>query len=123
MLTSYEQGVLAWLKRELLEQDPHIGQGEKRIVVDEIRLEQGRPEGDMAVILFREVQRPQCIFGFRMEAREPGRPVLTTLDGRLEEVVDPDGWAAVIYGNLLERVEAADMGLPEDCDPASITWI
>lgn len=121
MFTFYEQQVLAWLRHELLEQDPHLGQGEKRIVVDEVRLEQGRPEGDMVVILFREVRRPQCIFGFRMELHEPGRPVLNTLDGR--EIEDPDSWANVIFANFQERIEAADMGLPEDCDPAGITWV
>lgn len=123
MLFSYEQRVLALLKRELLEQDPRIGQGDKRIVIDEIRLEQQESNSEMVVILFREARRPKCIFGFRMEAHEPGHPVLRTADGRLEEVVDPDGWAAVIYGNLQEHIEASDMGLPEDCDPAGITWV
>jgi hypothetical protein len=31
--------------------------------------------------------------------------------------------AEILYANLQEHVEAADMGLPKDCDPNSINWI
>ena len=31
--------------------------------------------------------------------------------------------AEIIYANLQECIEAANMGLPKDCDPNSINWI
>lgn len=121
MASSYEQRVLAQLQHDLLERNPQIGQGEKQITIDEVRLEQGRPEGDIVVILFREAERPQCVFGFRAPAHEPTPQLLP--DGQLGESDDPEGWAFVIMANLREHIEAADMGLPEDCDPNDITWI
>jgi len=66
MATSYEQKVLALLHTMLIEHDLQIGPGKRRIVVEEVRLEAGEPEeGASAVILFREVRRPQCLFRFR----------------------------------------------------------
>ncbi|BCL82356.1 hypothetical protein ccbrp13_48210 [Ktedonobacteria bacterium brp13] len=35
----------------------------------------------------------------------------------------PIGHGTVIYGNLMEQLQAADMGLPKDCDTDDITWI
>jgi hypothetical protein len=113
MTFSYEQQVLAWLQQQLNEQP--IGQGDRRITIDEARLEPGRPEGDLVVILFREARRPHRVFGFRTPAREPVSP--HTPDPPPETV------AATIFGNLMERVEAADMGLPKNCDASDITWI
>jgi hypothetical protein len=113
MLSTYEQRLLVWLQRKLLEHP--IGQGDKRISIEDVHLEKGEREGDTVVILFREVRRPRCVFGFRMETREPGIP--PTPDE------SPEGWGEVIFANLQERIEAVDMGLPEDCDSNSITWI
>jgi hypothetical protein len=113
MASSYEQRLLVWLQRKLVEH--RIGQGEKRISVEDVHLEKGESEGEMVVILFREVRRLRCVFGFRMQAREPG------MSPAHDE--SPEGWGEVIFANLQEHVEAADMGLPKDCDPNSITWI
>jgi hypothetical protein len=126
MATSYEQKVLAWLHTMLIEHDPHIGSGEKRILVDEVRLEADGSEDDWVVILFREVRRPQCIFGFRTLAREPTPPGALEWQGKVWD--DPEGTgpqvdADMIVASLREEIEAADIGLPENCDPTSITWI
>jgi hypothetical protein len=78
------------------------------------------------VILLREARRPHCLFGFRIAVREPS-PVDNS-DWQWQDREDPEGSipqgsAQVIFANLMERVEAADMGLPEECDPDGITWI
>ena len=43
-------------------------------------------------------------------------------DGQPGDVNDPEGWAAVIYANFHERINAADKGLPENCEEKGITW-
>ena len=88
-MTSYEEHVLTWLRRELIEHDHQIGQGGKHISVEEIRFEPDGPEGDMIVILFREVRRPQCLFGFRIGSREP--PPVDKPDWQWRESEDPEG--------------------------------
>ena len=125
-MTSYEEHVLAWLRRELIEHNHQIGEGGKHINVEEVYFEQDGPEDDMIVILFREARRPQCLFGFRIGSREP--PPIDNPDWQWQESEDPEGripqgHATVIFGNLMEQVEAADMGLPKECDPHGITWI
>jgi len=121
-MTSYEEHVLTWLRRELNECPP-AGPSGKSIIVEDVLLENGEAEGKDIVILFREVERPYCLFGFRMFAREPVEP------GRQwKEIEDPEGRApighgTVIYGNLMEQIQAANMGLPEECEPDGVTWI
>ena len=80
----------------------------------------------MIVILFREVRRPQCLFGFRIGSREP--PPVDKPDWQWQESEDPkgripQGHATVIFGNLMEQVEATAIGLPKECDSDAITWI
>jgi hypothetical protein len=71
MAASYEQKVLAWLHTMQIEHDPEIGSGKRHIVVEEVRLTVEGPEVcDSVVILFREVCRPQGLFGFLTLARE-----------------------------------------------------
>lgn len=127
MTTPYEHKVLAWLHTMLIEHDPEIGPWKRRIVVEEVRLEAGEPEeSDLVVILFREVRRPQCIFGFRTYAREPTPP--GALVWQKNEWDDPEGLgpqtdADMIVARLREEVEAADIGSPMNCDPTGIAWI
>ena len=127
MAAAYEQKVLAWLHTLLIEHDPHIGSGKRRIVVEEVRLEAGEPEaGDSVVILFREVRRPQCLFGFLTRARESSTPGAFEWQRNVWD--DPEGEgphvdADMIAARLREEVEAADIGLPEKCDATGITWI
>jgi hypothetical protein len=121
MALSYEQRVLAWVRQVLLVNDPQVGQGDRRVTIDDVRLEQKQASDQEVIILFREVRRPQCIFGFRAVAHEPTPQFMS--DGRLGDVNDPEGWAAVIYANFRERIEALDMGLPEQCSEQGITWV
>ena len=73
MTATYEQRVLLWLQQELAAFPPAVPGG-KGILVEDVRLEQGEPEGQDIVILFREAGRLHCLFGFRMFAREPVEP-------------------------------------------------
>lgn len=120
----YEELVRDALQRMLRERQ--LGQGSKRILVKEVYLEKGGGYGDNVIILFREVSRPPCLFGYRTEACEP--PPTHQPDWKWDERNDPQGEgpqvsAEMIFANLQERVEASDMGLPEDCKPEQITWI
>ena len=120
MNTSYEMRVLAWLRHRLIQQEPQIWSGNEQIIVEEVRLEPKKLEENDIVILFREKRRPHCLFGFRTD---PPPVQILTADGgtRLDE--DPEGHAEVLYVNLKEQVEAADMGLPKDCTADHIAWI
>ena len=121
MTSPYEQYVLMWLQKELASY-PLAGPDGKDILIEDIHLEQDKQEHSDIVILFREGKRPHCLFGFRMFAREPVAP-----EQEWKENEDPEGQAighgTVIYGNLMERLQAADMGLPKDCLAAGVTWI
>lgn len=120
----YEELVRDALQRMLRERQ--IGHASKRILVEDVHLEAGGQYGDEVVVLFREVGRPHCLFGYRREAYEP--PPADQPDWKWDESNDPQGEgpqvaADMIFAHLQERVEASDMGLPEDCNPNSITWI
>jgi hypothetical protein len=117
LVPSYEERVQTWLHHRLCKQVPGIWSGGKQITVEEVRLKQ--EDGEL-VITFRAVQYPDCLFGFRTSA-SPHQVIKP--DGSLVLDNDPEGNAEIIYANLQEHVEAADMGLPKNCDPNSINWI
>lgn len=127
MAASYEQKVLAWLHTMLINHDPQIGPGERRIVVEEVHLEVGEPEeSDSVVILFREVHHPQCTFGFRTSAREPTPPGAFQWQKDIWDDpagIGPQTDADMIVARLREEIEATDIELPMNCDPTGITWI
>ena len=120
MTASYKQRVVAWLQHRLIEQEPGIWSKGEQITVEDVYIEQGKPAGNELVILFRDPQRPHCLFGFRTD---PSPPQILTVDGGLVPDTDPEGHAEVLYVNLMEEVEAADMGLPEECADKGVTWL
>jgi hypothetical protein len=122
MPASYEERVLRWVQRELTAYPP-AGPSGKGIIVEDVSLEKGEPKGEDIVILFREAERPHCLFSFRMFAREPVEPEQQWKEDEDPEGRAPMGHGTVIYGNLMEQIQAADMGLPDECDPDGITWI
>ena len=63
------------------------------------------------VVRFTSSDRPGCRFGYRFPAIDADDP-----DGPLE------AWAAVLVENLRELVDAADLGLPEDCGD-EVRWL
>lgn len=122
MSATYEQRVLHWLRQELAAYPPAVPGG-KSIMVEDVRLEQAEAEGQDIVILFRVAERPHCLFGFRMFAREPVEPGQQWKENEDPEGHAPIGHGTVIYGNLMEHIQATNMGLPEECGPDGITWI
>lgn len=76
-------------------------------------------------VLFREVVRPECLFGYWFEAveweKESEDPVvLNTQEGDW----GPEYWAGtMVVTNFEEQVDALGFGLPPRCNPEGITWI
>jgi hypothetical protein len=121
MLT-YEQRLINWLKRFLLEQDPHIREGERHITIKDVYFQSG-PDENLVIITFQEERRPLCLFGFCTTVYEDPtqQGMLDNADGWSD---DPAlVWADMIVAQLTEHIVAADMGLPKDCDSDTITWI
>ena len=116
---AYEQKVLFWLREMLLKHDPQIGSGDRRITIDDVYIEPGGTEDNMAVIMFREVRRPLCRFGFRFPLYKEERKHWYD-----PEKEGPQAEAdMIVHGYLREQIEAADEGLPENCADNSITWV
>src|SRR5947209_6887758 len=120
----YEQRVIRWLQHYLLDQDARIGRPGQKITIEEVRLETTEPE-DTFIILFRDSKRPHCVFGFRMSAINHTDPHLMfpASDETQMAVEEPEIWANLIKVNLQEKIEAANYGLPDECDSEHITWI
>ncbi|MBV9708899.1 MAG: hypothetical protein JO125_16000 [Chloroflexi bacterium] len=126
MADAYEQKVLFFLRKMLLEDDPQIGSGGRRITIEEVRLEPGKPTGNWAVILFRQARSPHCLFGFRMPAREGF--IQGVSQEQLRVWNDPEGSgpqvdADMIIGYLREEIVGNPKGLPPDCPAETIVWI
>jgi hypothetical protein len=79
-----------------------------RVVVVEVRLEDSSLEGVVVVVLYRDLHRPECLFGWRMEAMEPEN--------------EPDVWTTIVWANFQEHVIGTPYGLPAECSEEGITW-
>jgi hypothetical protein len=112
----YEQTVLRKLRRILLNPNKQTrgredgGLGEK-IRVEEVRLDTSEPEHKV-VILFRDLDHPECLFGFDMEAIEWHEP------GYDLRFLDPEIWTTIVWANFQERI--VSQPLPEGCSPGEI---
>lgn len=120
----YERRVLRKLREDLLEGESLL-EREGRIKVEDVRLDTSGPL-HRTCVLFRETARPECLFGFRMEA--VGDETESSSDplvfDPLEGYWGPEKWAStIIVTHFEEQVEAIGLGLPTDCDPDGITWV
>ena len=110
--SEYQARILRELRQRLLDPDGRAktldreGTG-SRVVVEEVRLEGPSGEG-MVVVLYRDLRRPECLFGWRMEAMEPE--------------YEPDIWATIVWANFQEYVIGTPYGLPAECSDEGITW-
>ena len=110
--SEYQARMLGELRRRLLDPDGRAktldreGTG-SRVVVEEVRPEGPSGEG-MVAVLYRDLRRPECLFGWRIEAMEP------------ED--EPDIWATIVWANFLEHVTGTPHGLPAGCSEEGITW-
>lgn len=73
------------------------------------------PEDDAVIVLLTSIERPDCLFGYRFPATDDG--------GAGAGELDAEEWGDVLITNLIETISAANAGLPQGCDPATITWI
>ena len=111
----------------MINHDPQIGLGDKRITIDEVHLEPGGLEGNRVVILFREARRPYCVFGVRCPVREGF--VQAATEEQRKRWNDPEGEGPqvdadmIVHGRLREQIEATTERLPQECDANSITWL
>lgn len=116
----YETTVLADLRKTLLsswrqEGAQYEGSTEQRVLVEEVRLETASTGPNMISILYRDRRRPECLFGWQVEAVEPTSPTDVSSLG-------PELWTTIIWANFTEYVEGSPDGLPDDCLQDGITW-
>jgi hypothetical protein len=124
----YEGLVVQTLRRSLIEQDPGLRYGDRKITIEDVRLDTSGAT-HMLEILLRDEARPGCLFGWRFPATEAD-------SDELQGVGDPDRWKEGLRGpeqaeiwagtfvvtNFVEEIEALGYGLPAECDPHAITW-
>ena len=88
------------------------------VEIEEIRLDASAREHEV-VVLLRDLKRPECLFGWRAPAVEPG----VFENGLYKNTKDAaESHAMVLSVNLEEDILAIGYGLPKDCSPSDITW-
>ena len=84
--------------------------------VERVYLDESGPEHEIA-ILFRDLDRPECPFGYRIEAVETP----DVLHGSTSPYTDLSSaaqvWAEIVWVLFEEEVFAVGCGLPPDCSP------
>ncbi len=110
--TDYEQQVLRKVQRSLADDESLA----RKITVEEARLETSSTGPGMIVVLYRDLKRPECLFGWRREALEPTRP------GEPFPIIGPEIHATIVSANFGEYIEGTPHGLPEDCSPDGVNW-
>ena len=121
----YERRVGATLRKELVESDPELTYGDKRIIVEDVKVDKFHPK-HLVHILFKEESRSECLFGYYSD------PVEWDTDPSSETIMldpsagywGPEGWSRQILATgFMEQVEAVGHGLPPDCEPNGIPWV
>lgn len=111
-LAEYDRTLLSDLRKLLLnpKSQAHRERERPRIRVEDVRVDALETERQV-VILFRDLDRSECLFGYAWGPLE----VLADV-----AVID----ATVIWANFDETLYASDLpGLPEECSTESINWI
>ncbi len=65
------------------------------------------------MILFRDVDRPECLFGY----------ALGPMEMLEDDPYDPYIFSTIVWTNWEEEIYAAGYGLPEGCSSEGINWI
>jgi hypothetical protein len=81
-----------------------------RLDVESVTAEQSADHGEHVVVLFRDPDRPGCLFGWRWSWAE--NPQAAELEFA----------ASMLRVNLEEDLLAEGYGLPADCASAGVTW-
>ena len=93
---------------------------EQRVRVESVELDV-RGEHHELVFLMRDLKRPECVFGQRHPAVEPGA---------LQETLSPfytleDAariWVTIVWAGIEGDIQAIGYGLPKRCMPGVINW-
>lgn len=116
-----EPVVEVWSKEEgyarLKKGEVHTWKG---IAVEEVRLDTSVPEHE-TVVLLRDLRRPQCLFGWRAPALEPGAfGEDWTWGSRVKDAAE--SYAMIISINLEEDLSLTNFPRRRACSPSTITW-
>jgi hypothetical protein len=99
-----------------------MGRDPQRVRVQEVRLDTTGPEHQV-VFLFRDLGRPECLFGYRAPALEDAG-VLNARTSTYPHWKDAARvYAEGLFFNLEEELYALGYGLPGECSPDCIPWI
>lgn len=123
-LGEYEHRVLLKLK-EVLGKDARLTHKGNLIQIKDILLNKSDSPHQIH-ILFREETRPECLFGFRMEAVENTAKLLadSIILSSIKGYWGPEDWAnMVIATHFEEQIEDIDTELPSDCISKGVTWV
>ncbi len=107
----YEHTLLSELRKVLLKPKSQARREleKPRTRVEDIRIDTFEV-GRQVVILFRDLDRPECLFGFAW--------------GPLEVLADTaEIDATICWANFDETLYASDLGLPKECSPEGINWV
>ena len=90
--------------------------------VEGIHLDESGPEHEIA-ILFRDLDRPECLFGYRIEAVEDPDVLNEATSHHTDLSSAAQMWAENVWILFEEEVFASGCGLPRDCSREAITWV
>jgi len=124
----YERLVLEGLRRILIEPGSQAANLARRgethgdVRVDGVYLDESGPEHEVA-ILFRDLDRSDCPFGFRIEAVETPDVLNEATSPYTDLSSAAQVWAEIVWVLFEEEVFAVGCGLPRDCSPEAVNWI
>ena len=124
----YERMVLEVLLRILIEPGSQAanlalrGETHGGVRVERVYLDESGPEHEIA-ILFRDLGRPECLFGYRIEAVETLDVLNEATSHHTDLYSAAQMWAENVWVLFEEEVFAAGCGLPRGCSPGGITWM
>ena len=122
----YERVVLQELHRILIEPGGQAANLARRgethggVRVDRVYLDESEHE---IAILFRDLDRPDRPFGYRMEAVESPDVLNEATNPCTDLSSAAQVWAENVWVLFEEEVFAVGCGLPRGCSPEAVTWI
>ena len=124
----YGRVVLQELHRILIEPGSQAANLARRgethggVRVDRVYLDESGPEHEIA-ILFRDLDRPDRPFGYRIEAVETPEVLNEATNPYTDLSSAAQVWAEIVWVLFEEEVFAVGCGLPRGCSPEAVTWI
>ena len=124
----YERAVLEGLHRPLIEPGSQAANLARRgethggARVERVYLDESGPEHEIA-ILFRNLDRPDCLFGYRRGAVETSDVLHESTNPYTDLSSAAQVWAENVWVLLEEEVFAVGCGLPRGCSSEAVTWI